>query len=70
MPRALMVFGVKPSLSAAFAWVFMADCTFALNLVSMVFAFSVWQSLFKNYNKVELVKAWSGCVGFDKRGHG
>jgi hypothetical protein len=47
---ALMMFGVKPILSAAFACVFMADCTLALSLVSIVFAFSVWQFLFKNYN--------------------
>jgi hypothetical protein len=51
MPMALMVFGVKPILSAPFAWAFMADCTLALSLVSIVFAFSVWQFLFKNYNR-------------------
>jgi hypothetical protein len=36
-----MAFGVKPNLSAASAWVFMADCTLALNLVSMAFAFLI-----------------------------
>ena len=70
-----MMFGVKPILSAAFAWVFMADCTFALSLVSMVFAFSLWQFLFKNYNKdYNKATKWScigfGACGFDKRGYG
>lgn len=37
MPMRLIMFGVKPILSAAFAWDFIADCILALSFVSIGF---------------------------------